>query len=123
MPAKVLIVDDHEAIRTVIDSILTHAGYSCMTAATGETALQMARRFRFDLAILDVNMPHMSGLEVLSRIRRFVPAVIMVTANSSVDTVREAVALGCDGYVAKPIEVEVLLARVQRVLSRQRIDI
>lgn len=123
MPAKVLIVDDHEAIRTVIDSILTHAGYSCMTAATGETALQMARRFRFDLAILDVNMPHMSGLEVLSRIRRFVPAVIMVTANSSVDTVREAVALGCDGYVAKPIEIEVLLARVQRVLSRQRIDI
>ncbi|MDI1325302.1 MAG: response regulator [Brevundimonas sp.] len=123
MPAKILIVDDHEAIRTIIDSILTHAGHSCMTAATGETALQMARRFRFDLAILDVNMPHMSGLEVLSRIRRFVPLVVMVTANSSVDTVREAVALGCDGYVAKPIEVGVLLARVQRVLARQRIEI
>jgi len=123
MPAKVLIVDDHEAIRTVIDSILTHAGYSCMTSATGETAVQMARRFRFDLAILDVNMPHMSGLEVLSRIRPFVPAVIMVTANSSVDTVREAVALGCDGYVAKPIEVGVLMGRVKRVLAKQSLAV
>lgn len=120
MPAKILVVDDHEAIRTVIDGILTHAGYSCMTSATGETALQMARRFKFDLAILDVNMPEMSGLQVLPKIRRFIPAVIMVTADSSIDTVREAVALGCDGYVAKPIEVEALLSRVQRVLARQR---
>lgn len=121
MQAKILIVDDHEAIRAVIDSILTHAGFDCMTSATGETALQMARRFKFDLAILDVNMPEMSGLEVLAKIRRFVPAVIMVTANSSIDTVREAVALGCDGYVAKPIEVDALLTRVQRVLLRRQI--
>ena len=120
MPAKILVVDDHEAIRTVIDAILTHAGFSCMTSATGETALQMARRFKFDLAILDVNMPRMSGLELLAKIKPFVPAVIMVTANSSIDTVREAVALGCDGYVAKPIEVDALLARVQRVLGRRQ---
>ena len=120
MPAKILIVDDHETIRTVIDSILTQAGFSCMTSSTGETALHLARRERFDLVILDVNMPQMSGLEVLAKIRRFVPAVIMVTANSSVDTVREAVALGCDGYVSKPIEVAALLARVQRVLAKAR---
>jgi two-component system chemotaxis response regulator CheY len=119
MSARILIVDDHEAIRSIIDAILTHAGYECMTAGTGETALQMARRFRFDLVILDVNMPQMSGLEVLARIRRWAPSVLMVTANSSVDTVREAVALGCDGYVAKPIEPAALLGRVQRVLARR----
>ncbi len=119
MSARILIVDDHEAIRSIIDAILTHAGYECMTAGTGETALQMARRFRFDLVILDVNMPQMSGLEVLARIRRWAPSVLMVTANSSIETVREAVALGCNGYVAKPIEPAALLGRVQRVLSRR----
>lgn len=118
MAAKLLVVDDHESIRTILDAILSHAGYDCMTASTGETALQMARRHNFDLVILDVNMPQMSGLEVLSRIRRWAPSVLMLTANSSVDTVRAAVKLGCDGYVAKPIEPAVLLARVERILAR-----
>jgi two-component system chemotaxis response regulator CheY len=119
MTARILIVDDHAAIRSIIDTILTNAGYECMTASTGETALEMARRFKFDLVILDVNMPRMSGLQVLGRIRRWTSSVLMVTADSSVDTVREAVALGCDGYVAKPIEPALLLGRVQRVLSRR----
>lgn len=119
MPARILIVDDHEAIRNIIDTILTNAGYECMTASTGESALQMARRSRFDLVVLDVNMPQMSGLQVLARIRRWAPSVLMVTANSSIDTVREAVALGCEGYIAKPIEPDALLGRVQRILSRR----
>ena len=117
MPARILIVDDHEAVRNIIDTILTNAGYDCMSASTGESALQMARRFKFDLVVLDVNMPQMSGLQVLALIRRWAPSVLMVTANSSIDTVREAVALGCEGYVAKPIEPRALLGRVQRILS------
>jgi len=123
MPGKILIVDDHESIRSILDAVLTHAGYECMTASTGETALQMARRLKFDLVILDVNMPHMSGLEVLSRIRRWAPSVLMVTANSSIDSVRAAVKLGCDGYVAKPIEPATLLARVGRILARPVVHI
>lgn len=119
MTAKILVVDDHEAIRSIIDGVLSHSGYEVMTASTGETALQMARRFQFDLVILDVNMPQMSGLQVLARIRRWAPSVLMVTANSSIDTVREAVALGCDGYVAKPIDPVALLGRVQRILARR----
>lgn len=119
MPARILIVDDHESIRSVLDAVLSQAGHSCMTASTGETAIEMARRSKFDLVVLDVNMPQMSGLQVLQRIRRFTPAVLMVTGDSNIATVRAAVELGCDGYVAKPIEPAVLLARVDRILAKQ----
>lgn len=119
MPSRILIVDDHEAVRSILDAVLSQAGHDCMSASTGETAIEMARRIKFDLVILDVNMPRMSGLQVLERIRRFTPATLMVTADSNIATVRAAVELGCDGYVAKPIEPAVLLARVDRILAKQ----
>lgn len=118
MRSKILVVDDHPAIRRILETILVEAGYDCVSVESGELAIEVAQTLKFDLVILDINMPRMSGLEVLSRIRQWVPAVLMVTADHDINTVKAAVRLGCDGYVAKPIVPATLLGRVKRVLER-----
>ena len=88
-------------IREVIDATLSMAGFRCVTASSASTAMEVMRRMRFDVAILDIHMPVISGLELLRWIRgRYsrLP-VLIVSANRSVDTVREAMSLGCAGSV------------------------
>lgn len=115
-----LIVEDDFLIREMMDITLSQAGYGIVTAGSGPSALDVLRRLRVDLVLLDVHMPEMSGLDVLKAMRRMgtvMPPVLMVTANCSADTVQEAMRLGCVGYVAKPFSPEGLLSRVQRVLK------
>ncbi len=117
---RVLIVEDEEMIRELMDITLSQAGYQVTAAPSGENALDLLKRSRFDLVLLDVHMPRMSGLEVLrlmKRMGRAMPPVLMVTANRSIDTVNEALRLGCTGYVAKPFQPTELRARVSRALA------
>lgn len=80
--------------------------------------MEVMRRMRFDVAVLDIHMPVISGLELLRWIggRYSRLPVLIVSANRSVDTVREAMSLGCAGYIAKPFSNAVLVDRVQRAL-------
>lgn len=115
-----LIVEDDPLIREMMDISLSQAGYGIVTAGSGASALEVLRRLRVDLVLLDIHMPEMSGLDVLKAMRRAgvaMPPVLMVTANTSADAVKEAMYLGCVGYVAKPFAPEALLARVRRVLK------
>ncbi|MDZ4363235.1 response regulator transcription factor [Brevundimonas sp.] len=115
-----LIVEDDALIREMMDITLSQAGYGIVTAGSGSSALDVLRRLRVDLVLLDVHMPKMSGLDVLAAMRRMgavMPPVLMVTANRSAETVQEAMRLGCVGYVAKPFSPNDLLSRVQRVLK------
>lgn len=115
-----LIVEDDFLIREMMDITLSQAGYGIVTAGSGPSALDVLRRLRVDLVLLDVHMPEMSGLDVLKAMRRMgpvMPPVLMVTANCSADTVQEAMRLGCVGYVAKPFSPEGLVSRVQRALK------
>ena len=119
MTRTVLIVEDDEMIREVMDVTLSQAGFRVATAANGETALDLLRRLRFDLVLMDVHMPRMSGLDVMQsmkRMGRIMPPVLMVSANRSLDTVNEALRLGCCGYVAKPFTPEGLVSRVHKAL-------
>lgn len=107
-------------IREVMDVTLSQVGFAVTTAATGEAALDVLRRLRVDLVLLDIHMPRMSGLDVLMAMRRLgraMPPVLMVSANRNAETVREAMRLGCRGYVAKPFAPEDLVNRVMRVLT------
>jgi DNA-binding response OmpR family regulator len=120
MTRTALIVEDDPMIREVMDVALSQAGFAVTTAATGEAALDVLRRLRVDLVLLDIHMPRMSGLDVLMAMRRLgraMPPVLMVSANRSAETVREAMLLGCKGYVAKPFSPEELVSRVMRVLT------
>lgn len=121
MTATVMIVEDDESIREMMHVTLSQAGYAVAPAASGESALDLLGRVRVDLVLLDVHMPRMSGLDVLSAMAsmgRHKPPVLMVTANRQSATVAEAMRLGCVGYMAKPFAPADLLGRVSRALTR-----
>jgi DNA-binding response OmpR family regulator len=118
--ATVMIVEDDDSIREMMDITLSQAGYAVALAASGESALDMLKRIRVDLMLLDVHMPRMSGLDVLTALDtmgRRKPPVLMVTANRQANTVAEAMRLGCIGYMAKPFAPGDLLGRVARALA------
>lgn len=119
MSATVMIVEDDEMIREMMDITLSQAGYRVTSVGSGESALDLLRRIKVDLVLLDIHMPQMSGLDVLmamARMGRRTP-VLMVTANRQAETVAEAMRLGCIGYMAKPFAPADLLGRVTRALA------
>ncbi|MFZ9886043.1 MAG: protein kinase domain-containing protein [Myxococcota bacterium] len=117
----ILVVEDDPTNRRMLTVFLGKSGYQVESAEDGETALTLLGQRRYDLVLLDVMMPGISGIEVLQEIRRTYTAqqlpVIMATAlGDSADIVR-ALSLGANDYVTKPFEFKVLLARVQTRLA------
>jgi diguanylate cyclase (GGDEF)-like protein/PAS domain S-box-containing protein len=121
--ASLLIVDDNEANRDVLSRRLTLKGYGVTSAAGGGEALALMAAGAYDLVLLDVEMPGMSGLEVLSRIReKQSPTqfpVIMVTARADGSDIVEAFGLGANDYLTKPIDFPVAVARIETHLSHR----
>jgi sigma-B regulation protein RsbU (phosphoserine phosphatase) len=119
-----LVVDDDEANRDVLSRRLTRKGYEVAVAEDGSRAIGLVRERPFDLVLLDVVMPGLSGLEVLQELRQSHPAtelpVIMVTARNESGDIVEALRLGANDYVSKPLDFPVVLARIQAQLSLKR---
>ena len=116
---RILIVDDDPQIRRVLRTALIAHGYEIDSARSGEEALVKLRDARFDLVILDVNMPGMSGLEVCRWIRDGSDvAVIMLTVRSEETDKVEALDAGADDYITKPFGFPELLARIRAALRR-----
>ncbi|WP_372706277.1 response regulator [Brevundimonas sp.] len=125
MTSAVLIVEDEDMIREMMDITLTQAGYHVTTVADGAAALEVLKHQKVQLVLLDVHMPRMSGLEVLANIKHQVrptPPVLMVTANRNAEAVTEAMRLGCAGYVAKPFKPSDLVARVRSAMAPPKVD-
>ena len=122
--ASLLVVDDHELNRDALSRRLRQRGYYVELAEDGEQALTMIARGTFDLILLDIEMPTMSGLEVLKRVRaqysQTALPVIMVTARSEGQDIVEALELGANDYVTKPIDFPVALARINTHLAHKR---
>ena len=116
---RILIVDDDPQIRRVLKVTLSGQGFEVDDAKNGEGALDKLRDSRFDLVLLDINMPGMGGLEVCRAIRaNSETAVIMLTVrDTEADTV-EALDAGADDYVVKPFKPSELSARIRAVLRR-----
>ncbi|MDP9252765.1 MAG: response regulator [Chloroflexota bacterium] len=122
MRSRVLVADDDAATRTLIDMALQEAGYDCVVAADGKTALEQARATRPDLVVLDVGMPLLTGDEVHRELRRdprtrYIP-VVFVTAQRTTAAVAERLRNGADDYVAKPFDIDELVARIASALRR-----
>jgi DNA-binding response OmpR family regulator len=119
-----LVVDDDEANRDLLSRRLTRKGYEVSVAEDGSRAIGLVRGQPFDLVLLDVVMPGLSGLEVLQELRQSHPAtelpVIMVTAKNESGDIVEALRLGANDYVSKPLDFPVVLARIQAQLSLKR---
>ncbi len=124
MAEKILIVEDEEKIARFIELELSHEGYEPTKAFNGRDGLEMAQSGRFDLILLDIMLPEISGLEVLRRLRRTsqVP-VIMLTARDAVMDKVSGLDMGADDYITKPFAIEELLARIRVTLKHNRSNV
>jgi two-component system KDP operon response regulator KdpE len=117
--ATILVVDDEPQIRRVLRSTLSSQGYVILEAKTGEEAVDVARKEKPDLVLLDVNMPGMGGTEACREMRRMseAPIIMLTVRNAERDKVL-ALDAGADDYVVKPFGIEELLARIRAALRR-----
>ncbi len=116
--ARILIVEDEILINQLIYDGLTSAGHICCSAFDGEQALETLKDKKYDIVILDVMLPKMSGFEVIRHIKD--TPVIFVTAKNRLDDRLIGLDLGADDYIVKPFEMPELLARVRAVLRRTK---
>ena len=119
---KILIVEDEKPISDLIHISLTGAGYRCDRAYDGLEAADMIEADGYDLILLDVMLPEVSGYELMEYIRPMGVPVIFLTARSAVTDRVRGLKLGADDYLGKPFEIIELLARVESVLRRYQKD-
>ena len=116
---RILVVDDDPQIRRVMRVTLTGQGYEVDDAKSGDAAVEKLRDAKFDLVLLDMNMPGLSGLETCGEIRSHSEiAIIMLTVRDSEDDKVAALDAGADDYVTKPYNAPELLARIRAALRR-----
>jgi putative nucleotidyltransferase with HDIG domain len=120
---KILVVDDEEAIREVVSTLLDSQGYQCTVCSNGRLAFDAFRKDSFDLVLSDIVMPEMDGLKLLSALRGEDPdvPVIMVTAMHDISITLEAIRAGAYDYILKPFEKDQLHLSVRRALEHRRL--
>ena len=120
---QILVVDDEEAQREILRTILTSEGYRVETADSGAEALQKSGRTRFDLVLTDLRMPGGDGLSLVGQLTREDPPtlVILMTAYGSRDSAEQALKQGAFDYLTKPLERDDLLLTIDRAFERMRL--
>jgi DNA-binding NtrC family response regulator len=118
--ANLLIVDDEPGMRQLLSHVFGRAGHTVRAAENGGKALELLRQEPADLVVSDVKMPDMNGIELLRRLREFLPdaGVVLMTAFATVETAREAFKLGADDFIQKPFDVDELKLIVEKSLER-----
>jgi len=116
---KILIIDDEQECCKLLRDYLKSRGFEVEIAFDGEAGLEKARITKPDLALCDISMPGLSGVEVLKKIKQFNQdiIVIMLTGYGTMESVIECLKLGAYGHIAKPIELEKLLVLLKEVLG------
>jgi two-component system, OmpR family, response regulator RegX3 len=120
---RVLVADDDAGIRDVVSYALHHEGFETETVANGADALEAARAGSYDLLILDLMMPALSGIEVCRRVRAesHLPILMLTAKDAELDRVL-GLEIGADDYVTKPFSVPELISRVRAILRRRDLD-
>lgn len=122
--ALILIVEDDENSRDLLDQVLTDAGYSVVAAVNGEDAIKMVTRHAPDLVVTDLAMPNLDGIELCKRLRS-APAtqklpVIFLSASETLRTQLDAFDAGANDFVQKPLDEDVFLPKVERLIDLHR---
>jgi DNA-binding NtrC family response regulator len=118
---RILIVDDDDTIRKTLKAILEDEGYTVDTAATGQEAIQKTEENTYNVALLDIRLPDMEGVELLKLIKDNVPKTrkIMLTGYPSMQNAIAALNKDADAYLVKPVDVEKLLYTIKNQLELQ----
>jgi len=119
--ARILVVDDDEIIREALVVLLKEEGYVVDTAENGEEAIEKSNAKFYNLALLDIKLPDMEGTKLLAKMHKNLPKMvkIMVTGYPSLENAIEALNLGADAYILKPIRMDSLLTRIRQHLEKQ----
>ena len=119
--ARILIIDDDENIRKVLETILADEGYIVESAETAKKGIEKSEKAFYNLALIDVRLPDMGGIELLSKLRNTKPKMrkIIVTGYPTLQNAIAAVNKGADAYVMKPFEVERILQTIKEQLQKQ----
>ena len=120
---NILIVDDDESTRKTLAFIFNKKGYNVETVGTGHEALEMAQQKSFNLALLDIKLPDIEGIELLVPLKKMHPDMetIMMTAYSSLETVIRALNEGASAYIIKPLNLDDVLNKINSIFERQRL--
>ncbi len=118
---KILVIDDERDLREATTEVLETAGYQALSASNGADGVRLNELEKPDIIVLDLKMPGMDGIETLRRIREHdrEVSVVILTANGSSGTVREAVGLSASEYLSKPFENQELIALIGDLLWRR----
>lgn len=121
--AKILLLDDERALLRILARTLERAGHSVVMAATGREALAAAENQDFEILVTDLKLAHESGLLVAQQLRALQPeiGVLVLTAYASVPSAVEAMRLGVDDYLIKPVETEELLLRIAQIVEKREL--
>ena len=124
MPAKILVIDDEDSMCNFMEIMLAKEGYSVETACSGNEGLQLLKKNRYDLVIADLNMPDMTGIDVLKQVKSFRQNqdLIVMTAYASVDTAIEAMKHGAVDYITKPFKVDEIKLVIEKSISRKNLE-
>ena len=119
--ARILIIDDDESIRRVLATILEDEGYVVDSAETGKKGIEKTETAFFNLALIDVRLPDMEGIELLGKIRDTKPKMrkLIVTGYPTLQNAVAAVNKGADAYIMKPFDVELMLQTIREQLKKQ----
>lgn len=124
MNAKILLADDDAALRRVIQFKLKQRGYDVTAVENGEQALNKLSEIHFDLLLTDMKMPGMSGIELLSAVRKKIPEleVVLITAFADISQAVEAVKLGAFDYITKPFDDDQLFVSIEKALKFKSLE-
>ncbi|MEM3616684.1 MAG: response regulator [Candidatus Bathyarchaeia archaeon] len=119
--ARILVVDDDENIRKVLKTILEEEGYAVDEAENAKKAIEKSRKKVYNLALIDIRLPDMEGIELLTRMKDTVPRMrkIIITGYPTLQNAIEAVNRGADAYILKPFDMDKVLATIKEQLRKQ----
>jgi DNA-binding NtrC family response regulator len=119
MPAKILVVDDESIIRDLLYEFLTSQGYTVLLASSGEEALKFLSDREIKLALVDLKLPGLDGLELIQSIKKFKPSLpcLLMTAYPDKKSLVRARKLGVSAYITKPFQLDQLLSLIQKALK------
>lgn len=124
-PLAILVADDQPGIRRLLQEVFAEAGNTVWLAAGGEQAIELVRNHELDVALIDVKMPGMCGLDALAEIQRIAPRlpVIMMTAYGDNDVIDSAGQRGARSTIAKPFDIDEVKREVLRVVAEARLPL